>query len=268
MSNKLQQLPLQVTEILNHYISQISIILPNLIEGVYVTGSIPFGDYYSRKSDIDFITILKLPPDKDIIKKLESIHRSIEKTYFHPNLNGYYLTVEGIKNNQLTFPSFFRNKMYLEREFELDKVSLWELKTSSITFYGTEAAELPINVEINEVHKQLHQNINTYWTSWITRHSPYHLNYLLLTLFPRLTEWGNLGVARQLYTLETGEITSKLNAGIYCLDKVKGSFKEIMLTAIETRKINKTELKPSIKRAKKTIECMNFIVHEFNSIYQ
>jgi hypothetical protein len=77
-----------------------------------------------------------------------------------------------------------------------------------------------------------------------------------------------LGVARQLYTLETGEIISKLNAAKYCLSKVPGDLKEILLSAIETRKINKTELKPSITRAKKTIDCMKFIVHEFNRIYQ
>jgi hypothetical protein len=267
MSNELQQIPLLINKILDDYVSEICSILPNLIEGVYVTGSVPLGDYYSKKSDIDFITVLKSSPGKDIIEKLENIHHKIEKTYSNPKLNGYYLTVDGIKNNQVAFPSFFRNKMYFEREFELDKVSLWELKSSSINVYGLPAAELNIDVKMIDVFEQLHQNINTYWTEWIAKHSPLQLNYFLLLLFPRLTEWGLLGVARQLYTLETGEIASKLYAGKYCLDRVPVDLKEIMLTAIDTRKLNKTELKPSINRAKKTIECMKFIVHEFNKIY-
>lgn len=157
--------------------------------------------------------------------------------------------------------------MYLERQFELDKVNLWELRKSSITIYGTEAAELPIHVEINDLKEQLHHNINSYWRGWIAKHSPCHLNHLLLILFPRLTEWGILGVARQLYTLETGEITSKLNAGKYCLNKLPSELKEVMLSAIETRKINKTEFKPSINRANKTIGCMKFIIEEFNTTY-
>lgn len=106
MNNKLQQVPLEINRILDYYVSEISNILPTLIEGVYVTGSIPLGDYYSRKSDIDLITILKCIPGKDIINKLGSIHRSIEKTYSHPKLNGYYLTVDGIKNDQITSPLF------------------------------------------------------------------------------------------------------------------------------------------------------------------
>jgi hypothetical protein len=157
--------------------------------------------------------------------------------------------------------------MYVDRTLELSCVLLWELKTSSYAVYGPPVEDPPVEIELRDVIEQLHQNINTYWTSWITKHSSLRFGGLLLACFPRLTEWGILGVARQLYTLETGGITSKLKAGIFCVDKLPHQFRSIMLTAIETRRINKTALHPSFKRAKETLRCMSFIIAEFNKKY-
>lgn len=256
-----------IEKIVADYVSQVNAVHPNFIEGIYLTGSVPLGDYYPQKSDIDFITVLKKNPGKEILERLQHIHRSIETTYNYPKLNGYYLTIEGATSNQKSFPSFFKNRFYIDRPFELDKLSLWELKTSSYTMYGVPAADLLIEIEIKDVITQLHQNINSYWTSWISNHSSFHFSHLLLILFPRLTEWGILGVARQLYAIETGKITSKLQAGRYCLNKLPNDLKDVMSIAIETRQINKTQLKPSLRRTKETLDCMKFIISEFNRTY-
>ncbi|MBD0368106.1 MAG: DUF4111 domain-containing protein [Flavisolibacter sp.] len=264
----MNKLPPFIDKILNDYVSQLNSIRPDLIEGIYLTGSVPLNDYYPKKSDIDFITVLKDSPGKEILKGIQHIHRNIEITHNYPKLNGYYLTIEGITGNQKSFPSFFKNRMYFDRPFELDKLTLWELKTSSYKVYGIPAADLPVTVELKEVITQLHQNINSYWASWIWKHSSFHLHHVLLILFPRLTEWGILGVARQLYTIETGKIASKLKAGTYCLNNLPGDLRNIMLTALETRRINRTQLKPSLKRAKETLNCMKFIIAQFNKIYR
>jgi hypothetical protein len=263
----LDNLPARISEILEHYIAQLNSIDSILVDGIYLTGSVALGDYYSKKSDIDFITVLHDAPATEIVYRLKQIHHHIETTYGYPKLNGYYVTIEEIKNKQACFPSFFRNKMYAARTFELDKFALYELKTSSLTCYGVPAAELPVHLNINEVNEQLHQNINSYWSTWIAKHSLINLNHLLLILFPRLTEWGVLGVARQLYTIETGKITSKLSAGTYCLDKLPAQFQHIILTAIKTRRVNKTQLKPSFGRAQETLHCMKFIISKFNQTY-
>lgn len=260
-------IPTPVDKILSDYVSQINAALSEPVEGVYLTGSVVLGDYYSKKSDIDFITVLGNNLTAELLKQFNHIHRNIEKFHGHPKLNGYYVTLEGIQRGQKSFPSFFRNQMYSERPFELDKVFLLEWKTSSYYVCGIPAAKLPLDIKQEDVIGQLYQNINSYWASWIMRYSPISFNYLLLMLFPRLTEWGILGVARQLYTLETGLITSKLNAGLYCLDKLPDSLKGIMRQAIATRRTNKMQLKPSFKRAGKTLSCMKYIIAEFNKAY-
>ncbi len=261
------KLPSPTDKILTEFVSQINKIQTDLIEGLYVTGSIPLGDYYLKKSDIDFIAILKEKPNEVVIKKIEKIHFKIEHKYNNPKLNGYYLTLEGLKNGHLKFPSFFEGKMQSERFFELDKVTLYELQTTSLNILGNPATDLLIKISFDDVVSQLYQNINTYWTTWIHKHSAFKIGFFFLALYPRLTEWGILGVARQFHTLESKKITSKHNAGLYCLDKLPKQYYNIISVAIEARKANKTQLRPSFERATKTIECMKYLIDEFNKTY-
>jgi hypothetical protein len=262
------QLPPPVQKVLQDYLSQLTAAMPANIAGIYLTGSVSLGDYYSSKSDIDFITILNEDATNKQLQQLKHIHRSIEKKHHHPKFNGYYLNLAGLTSGRSSYPSFFMNRMHHERTFELGQLSLFELKHFSHHVYGIPVTELPINVAFENVARQLHENINSYWARWVHRHSCTGINRLLLILFPRLTEWGLLGVARQLYTLQAGAITSKLKAGNYCLQNLPAQFSNIISTAIETRVLNKTQLKPSLKRANDTLACMRFIISRFNEVYE
>jgi hypothetical protein len=72
-------LPASVDKVVQEYISQLgSINLQNIV-GVYLTGSVRLGDYYTNKSDIDFITILQHEPTKELLHRLVNIHHRIEK---------------------------------------------------------------------------------------------------------------------------------------------------------------------------------------------
>lgn len=157
--------------------------------------------------------------------------------------------------------------MNAQRPFELRNFSLFELKFFSYCAYGQPVEELSINVQFEDVIKELHNNINSYWATWVQKHVAFGFNRLLLILFPRLTEWGVLGVARQLYTLHTGSVASKLLAGTYYLQKLPFEFKDILTTAIKTRCQNKTDIKPSLKRANTTLKCMTWFITAFNKTY-
>ncbi len=267
MKLDLNGIPDHVKPILQEFAGKIINVQPGLVEGIYITGSIPLNDYHSKKSDIDFIAILSEIPDKTILEQIEEIHIQIEKRYHKPKVNGYYLNIDSLNNEQHCFPSFYEGEMHMRRRFEYDKVQLLELQTTSINIFGVPASELPLNVSLKDVMKQLHQNINSYWTRWITKHSS-GIAFLKLSLVPGLTEWGVLGVVRQLYTLETGKITSKLNAGIYFAEKLPEVHKPAMKDAICERGFNGTRINFSPERARRTLECMKFIQINFNKIYE
>ncbi|HMD00204.1 MAG TPA: aminoglycoside adenylyltransferase domain-containing protein [Ferruginibacter sp.] len=260
-------IPTRVQQILTTYIAKMNLDCPGSLEGLYITGSVALNDYHSGKSDIDFMAVLTDEPGAATIKKLHAIHRYIEKKFKQPKFNGYYVTVQALTHGQKQFPSFFNNKMMAQRELELDRFALFELKAASFTAHGLPTQYLEITVSPEEVIEQLHQNINSYWANWVKQRESFGINRLLLAAFPRFTEWGVLGVARQLYTIETGQVISKLDAGNRYLERVPAKYRDVLQMAIDTRKENATRFRPSFKRATQTLHCMRFIISEFNRNY-
>ena len=166
-------------------------------------------------------------------------------------------------------PSVFEGSMnFSDWGDGLTAVTLKELKTTALTLSGTPAYALAIEIKDEELNRVLFENINSYWCKWVNKHSPFHYRYLFLLSFPWLTEWSVLGVARQLYTLQTGKITSKVNAGYYALEVLPHKYRQIIQQSIEIRKSDNKllYLKPSIKRAEQTIKCLNFIIEKFNRL--
>src|SRR5689334_17309353 len=66
------------------------------INGIYLTGSISLNDFYSNKSDIDFLVLCKKFPDKNIAEQIKNVHRSIWRRHRKPDLSGCYVASESI----------------------------------------------------------------------------------------------------------------------------------------------------------------------------
>jgi hypothetical protein len=148
-------------------------------------------------------------------------------------------------------------------------VTLYELKTTAITVSGLPAAELPVTIGPDEVAAFLIRNAATYWKRRVDAYAAPFREQLLLLLFPRLTEWVLLGLARQLYTLHTGAITSKTYAGQYCLTLLPPALLPVMLAAVRIRtswlRYRITfpyahTIRPSRKRAAATIRCARYLL--------
>ena len=268
-------LPPPANKIVTAFVNKICNIEEGFIEGVYLIGSLKMHDFHSNKSDIDFLVLCKYLPNTKILTHLKNIHKTIDKKYPKPELNGSYLTTASLK---IKTPEDIKVLSYhqgsLRRgNFEMFAISLWELKQNAITIIGPKAETLPVDITGDQVKKFMYHNINTYWKKWIDRHSSFFKRRILLLLFPTLTEWSVLGVARLHYTLQTGQITSKMQAGIYCLEHMPEKFHPIIKEAIEIRKVNRSyhfvqyQIEPSRNRMTQTIACVNYMIRLFNKIY-
>lgn len=254
-------------------IKGINEVFPDQIEGVYLTGSIPLQDFYARKSDIDFIVICQSLPVGKLLSQFQRVHNRIQKRLKQPKLSGFYITKECLHlgvGKKLLVPGVHEGKVRSALWGDgLTAITLKELKTTAFTFSGAPAQSLPIETADEEVDRILFENINSYWRKWINRHTYLPHRYSLLVLFPWFSEWSILGVARQLYTLQTGKITSKLLAGYYALDYLPSKYHKIDQQAIQIRKECKLfQFAASVERATKTIECVNHIIDCFNIEYQ
>ncbi len=271
-------LPSPADKILGALIEGITKAKKDFIQGLYLTGSIPLRDYHPDKSDIDFLILCKELPDKEFRIQLSDIHRTIERKFNRSNLSGAYLTATSldVHNFYSTQTLSYHDRRLHLSNFDMAPILLYELKTIGITFLGIPAQDLPIIVHINDVNRFLFDNINSYWKRWTSNHSTLFKQKLILLLIPRLTEWVILGVARQLYTLRTGEIASKTSAGRYCLEHLPQKYHPILQQAIKIRGDNHRHMlylkhsyyvQPSIKRTIETLDCTNFIIAQFNSEY-
>lgn len=272
MAYSVENIPAPADRIVADFSEQLQQQLPQLIQGIYVTGSLALNDFYPTKSDIDFVVLCDHLPEKKEASLL-NIHRLIAKVYPFPPLSGSYVTIKNFLSttSEVSITLNFHEGSLRHGKFEMAPVVIAELKSEAITVSGPEAASLNIPLNQHQLKEFLHHNINSYWRNWIDRHSRLSKRKILLILFPRLTEWGILGVARQLYTLHTGKIVSKTEAGLYCLKELPEKYDSIIKLALETRKDTRTirilrsyTIRPSLQRAKATIELVNFIIERFN----
>ena len=272
-----QEIPKHAATILREFIDGISDLTPDLVKGMYITGSIPLNDFHPDKSDIDFLILCNELPETVLRSQLQQLHKRIERK-FKTKLNGSYITPGSLNvhNAAITRILALQDGRMNESTFEMAPVTLYELQTTAITLSGIPAKELPVVNDISDLNKFLFENINSYWKTWTSKLSFVSSNHLLLILFPRLSEWVILGIARQLYTLRTGKITSKTNAGLYCLEQLHAKHHSIIQEAIKIRNDKGDHLlslkssyyvNPSIMRARETAECANYMIHLFNEGY-
>lgn len=270
------ELPAIAGSIVELFTSEICSMEPGFIDGIYLTGSLTVNDFYPGKSDIDFLVLCKTLPDKQTAARIKQVHKSIEKRYAQPRLSGSYLAAGSLyADDPESIPtlSYHAGSVHYQH-FDMAPVALAELKFNAYTVLGRNAGTLPVEITRQQMDDFLHRNIHSYWRKWMERHAAIFKRKILLFLFPRLTEWAVLGVARQIYTLQTGKITSKRAAGFYCLTFLPDRFHPIIRQAIAIREDDRSYpfvgsygVVPSFKRMAQTIECVNYLIAVFDEVY-
>ncbi len=148
-------------------------IRPDWIEGIYLTGSVTLSDFYAQKSDVDFVVLYREFPTQKIIDQLTELHHRIQKLHPKPVLNGVYLTKQNLQARNLATGQVihFQDGKLNTCLFEMGPIALYELKTTAHTMMGTPINQLPIDVDLEQIKLFMYTNINSYWQSWLTRHS-------------------------------------------------------------------------------------------------
>jgi hypothetical protein len=271
-------IPSDANEILQNFIEGIVHVDRSFITGLYVTGSIALQDYQAGKSDIDFVIVCNRRPDTKLQGQLSQVHHSIERKFKRSNLSCTYLTsdkLDVLYYDRSQVLSYHEGRLH-QANFDMARVALYELKTIAITLYGLPTRQLQIGVDGRDVNRFLYKNINSYRKIWLATHAAIRKKKLQLILLPRLTEWVILGLARQLYTLRTGKITSKTSAGFYCLEQLPDKYHHILQQAIKIRADTRNyrlyvkpsyHVQPSLIRAAETLDCAQFLIDQFNKEY-
>ena len=209
---------------------------PDLVIGFYLTGSVAHGDFRPGRSDLDFVAVLSRAPTEADFEALTILHRTYGADPTLPLLDGIWITENELcagpdaigdgpfsqdgafiamgrgNRNPVTWIELRRHVPVLGM---LDVDGLWH-----------DRERLKAWVKDNSV---------TYWRGWHARASGWEPAGIAM-LGRAAPMWGVLGIARQHYTVSTGEVVSKSTAGGWALETFDGQYRRIVEEALAYRR--------------------------------
>ncbi len=208
---------------------RISTILSDFSPSIYLYGSIPLGDFRLGWSDIDILVLTDKQITEEQAKKLVGLRQvMLEK---EPE-NQYYRSFEG---GMLTLDAFLTGKadrvVYwgtsgerITDHYVLDSFYMSELIKSSVLLYGNDIRNQLKAPEFSELYADVKHHYKTIRKfAQKTGRSIYSFGWIL-------------DIARCIYTLRTGKIIAKTDAGKWALENSLCPAPDALKTALKVRK--------------------------------
>lgn len=264
----MSEIPTLVQNILDDYIALMNDRLPNMLEAVYLQGSLALGAYVENSSDIDFITITNrrlLEADAIV---LSEIHSKIANQYKNPEMDGVYIVRGDLGRLKLGDEKYLiYNSGNMSCSSKFDPIIWWILQMKGIKVVGTEQTALDFDIHSKHLRSYVNENMNSYWAQRVQKmeKSITDLYKLPVEEIDYEIEWTVLGLLRQFYTLKEHDIISKLGAGEYALQHLPMEWHPIIKEAMNIREGEKEMIFISDKeRIYITIRFSKYIIHYCN----
>jgi predicted nucleotidyltransferase len=217
--------------LLDEFVARVRTILGEDLVGVYLVGSFALGGG-DAASDCDFLVVTEQRVDPEQERALRELHDEIpaRESYWPRNLEGSYAPRAELE----TLDSLGGDWLYVDRghrELSWDPhcnaVDVrWVLRERSLPLFGSPAARFACEVPADLLRERA--------------------RLLLATLIPDLRGWANFDVAwtqryavqtacRLLHTIETGEVTTKLDALDWALGELAPEWHDLIEHARDDR---------------------------------
>lgn len=214
---------------------------PGLIRDAYITGSIALGDGRPGQSDIDVVLVRAAGADNAAtMAALEPAMQILRKTYPRPMVDGIVLSRADLAAGPDALdgprPVIFDGGVSLETGGSARNPVTWRtLDQCGITWRGTPIDEIALWRDPAALDAWVRGNLGSYWRPWWASSHRLLSRMGMRSLHPWFPEWGVLGVTRLHYTLATGDITSKYDAGTYALETFPDRWHRILREALRYR---------------------------------
>jgi len=185
-------------------------ILPEVVEAVWIEGSIALGDF-RRKSDVDLFVVTTRPTS-------ESERRS--------------LRISGRPPLQVAFGTW--QEVATLGSCGLGAVTAVTLHRHGIAVRGLHPSTVVHDVDRATLAAAMRGNLEAYWVPWLER-ARRGLIDRVKTLHPWMIEWGVAGVPRQYITIIEGRIVSKTVAMQHVRERFDRPWHRILDEALRLR---------------------------------
>lgn len=137
--------------------------------GIYLTGSLSYGDFDPKRSDIDVQVVLAQPCGEDKYPLIEKLHEKIESEYpfWLKRIEVSYTPIQFLKEimpPKLPRPYYNEGVFYPEAPYGNEWIiNQYQLVKHGITIYGLDFKELVKPIDIVEVQKACIRDLLTEW---------------------------------------------------------------------------------------------------------
>ncbi|MBI3443328.1 DUF4111 domain-containing protein [Candidatus Woesebacteria bacterium] len=178
----------------------------NLV-GLYLSGSLSYGDFELERSDIDLLTILNKPASQEQIELLKKMHLQVEKNNpkWAKRIECSYIPIDMLQNTlppQSPRPyvgeGIFYPKALYGNEWLINKYLLYK---HGVTLIGPDFKKLVKHLDIKDVKEACVRDLFKEWQPKIT-----HPTYLKNSHYQ---SYVILNLCRILYTMKCNDAASK-----------------------------------------------------------
>ncbi len=228
------QLPDEVCQVTADFLAVADAELPGLVEGLYLHGSLGWGEYFPGQSDIDFAAVLSARPGPAEVDQLVAVHATLREAHPAPHFDGFYIVHDDLAAPPDECPAVPGT---LEGAFErsgragLNPVTWHELARHAVTVRGPSLTEADVWTDDAELRSFSYDNLTSYWARWpdaLARDPDWAAG-------PWPAMWCVTGVSRLHHLLATGVMTSKSGAGRYALTAFGPDWHPIVNEALRAR---------------------------------
>ena len=235
-------LPDRVQAIVDAYLEAVDDEAPGLVEGLYLTGSTALGEFRPHTSDIDFLAVTTNRPDADAIAALGRAHARVRKRCPRPFFDGRYVTWDQLARDPRQAgpgPYSYEGRFLGQGQGDCSPVTWHTVASCGVRCRGPEPADLAIWTDSAALHSWTLNNFDSYWRPLMRRARRFPDPWSLTAFTSYGAVWVVLSVCRLHYTLATGNICSKEEAGCYGLRTFPEQWHRVLNEALRIRRADR-----------------------------
>lgn len=207
---------------------------PGLVEGLYLHGSLGFGEWHEGRSDVDFVAVTAERPDARTVRLLRDVHARVGETFPRPPFDGFHVTWADLARPSYDCPDvpcILAGEWRDEGRFDVNPVTWHQLAWHGVHVRGPQLADVDVWTDTRALQEFTHGNLQGYWAGSLSELSRFPAE----AARPDVVAWFVLGVPRLHHVLTTGRLTSKDGAGRYAVETFGERWRPLVTEALAYR---------------------------------
>lgn len=254
-------LPREVESVCARFLDLCDEELPGQVEGLYLHGSLGFGEWFAHTSDIDFIAVSSARLDPDLLHR---IHERLRATFPAPSFDGSHVLWSDLAQSPSVCPEVpgtIGGVWEDEGRVDLSPVTWHELAHHGVRVRGPALFDVPLHAQRSELRRHTRESLAGYWADLVAGLADFPAE----AGRPEMVTWTVLGTARLRHVLAHDELTSKSAAGWRAIHDFGESWRPLVTEAVCWRELGTlagTYEGRERERARDTIEFTRMVVDD------